>query len=283
MQWKGRRKSENFEDRRKGGTAGKVAVGGGLIGIVFILLQLFSGGDTSEIIQMVNDQMMQREDGTVVELSEEEQRLGEFVSTILADTEDVWHQVFRENGMQYKEPKLILFRDAVQSACGGASSSSGPFYCPADESVYMDLSFFEILQSQYGAKGGDFAIAYVIAHEIGHHVQHQLGVLREVHSIRSKLSKTDGNKVHVAMELQADYYAGLWAHHMQQYLSKSDIDQALSAAAAVGNDATQKRSQGYVVEESFTHGTSKQRTEWFTRGYDSGRMQDGDTFDVLLN
>ncbi len=281
MKWEGRRKSKNFEDRR-GGNTGKVVAGGGLIGIIAIVFHLLSGGDSQEIMQMVSDQMLQRQDGTQIELTEEDRRLGDFVATVLADTEDVWHQAFNERGMSFREPKLILFRDAVQSACGGASANSGPFYCPADESVYMDLSFFDILQSRFGAKGGDFAIAYVIAHEVGHHVQHQLGILKEVHQIRSRLSETDGNRVHVAMELQADFYAGMWAHHIDDYLSSQDIDQALSAAAAVGNDAIQKRTQGYVVAESFTHGSSAQRTEWFTRGYKSGKMEDGDTFAALL-
>jgi len=281
--WEGRRKSSNMEDRR-GKTAGKVAAGGGLIAIVFLIIQLVAGGDTNQIVQQLQQELTQQSPGTSsTELSAEEERLGDYVSIILASTEDVWSRVFQQNGMTYRDPKLVLFSEAVRSECGGASASSGPFYCPADETVYMDLSFFETLRTRFGAKGGDFAIAYVIAHEVGHHVQHQLGILREVHRIRSELSKADGNKVHVAMELQADYYAGLWAHYERKTIDAKDIEEALSAAAAVGNDAIQKRTQGYVVEESFTHGSSEQRMRWFTNGFRSGKMQDGDTFSRVNN
>jgi len=281
--WEGRRKSTNMEDRR-GGTTGKVAAGGGLIAIVFLIVQLLAGGDTAQIAQQLQQELTQQSpvSGTS-ELSTEERRLGDFVSVILASTEDVWNNVFKQNGMTYREPKLVLFSNSVRSECGGASASSGPFYCPADETVYMDLSFFETLRTRFGAKGGDFAIAYVIAHEVGHHVQHQLGILRKVHKIRSQLSQAEGNRVHVAMELQADFYAGLWAHYERGTVDEKDIEEALSAASAVGNDAIQKRTQGYVVEESFTHGSSAQRMRWFMNGFRSGKMQDGDTFANIDN
>jgi uncharacterized protein len=279
MKWEGRRKSSNMEDRRMS-TTGKVAVGGGLIGILFIIMQLISGGDSEQLSALIESQLSQTQEQSSgqPELSPEDKRLGEFVATVLADTEDVWHKLFRESGAQYREPKLVLFRGSVKSACGGATASSGPFYCPADESVYMDLDFFDILRDRFGAKGGDFAIAYVIAHEIGHHVQHQNGVLRKVHELRQQLSQAEGNKVHVAMELQADFYAGVWAHHVRKYLDRGDIEEALSAATSVGNDAIQKRTQGYTVPESFTHGTSEQRMYWFKHGFDTGDIREGDTF-----
>ena len=177
---------------------------------------------------------------------------------------------------------MVLFSESVQSACGGASSSSGPFYCPADETLYMDLAFFNVLRERFGAKGGDFAIAYVMAHEVGHHVQHLQGILKEVQTIGRKLPQADVNKVHVAMELHVDYYAGVWAHHVRKLLEPGDFEEALNAAAVVGNDNMQKQTQGYVVPESFTHGTSQQRMEWLSRGFQSGNIQDGDTYSVLL-
>jgi predicted metalloprotease len=278
MKWEGRRKSDRVEDRR-GGNTGKVALGGGLIGIIFLIIQFLSGnGDPSQLGALLEQQLNSGVGGSITELTAEDQRLGDFVATVLADTEDVWHMIFKQQNIAYREPKLVLFRDGVRSACGGASSSSGPFYCPADETVYMDLSFFDILRDRFGAKGGDFAIAYVIAHEIGHHVQHLLGVLREVHQLRAQLPKAEGNRIYIAMELQADFYAGVWAHHIRKYLEEQDIEEALSAAAAVGDDSIQKRTQGYVVEESFTHGTSAQRTYWFTLGFKTGDIREGDTF-----
>jgi predicted metalloprotease len=284
MKWEGRRKSDNIEDRRMG-TPQKVAIGGGLAGIIFLVIQLLMGGDGQQIAEALQSQLQQQA-GTTQEgapLTEEDRRLGDFVATVLADTEDVWHSLFERHGGQYREPKLVLFRDAVQSRCGGATAQSGPFYCPADETVYMDLTFFETLRTRFGAKGGDFAIAYVIGHEIGHHVQHLLGTLRKSHEARQGLSQAEGNRVQVAVELQADFYAGIWAHYVRKYLEEGDIEEALSAAAAVGDDAIQKRTRGHVVQESFTHGTSQQRMEWFMRGFKSGDIRDGDTFAKLLN
>lgn len=283
MKWEGYRKSKNFEDRRGMGTTGKVVAGGGAIGIIFLIIQMFLGGDTEQLAQALESQLNQS--GQVQsgqELTPEEQKMGDFCSTVLATTEDVWHQIFRKNGATYREAKMVLFSGGVRSACGGASSSSGPFYCPADETVYMDLSFFDLLKQRFGAKGGDFAIAYVIAHEIGHHVQHQQGILAKVQNTRRQLPEEEGNKVHVAMELQADFYAGVWAHHIKQFLEEGDFAEALDAAAVVGNDYMQKRTQGYVVPESFTHGTSEQRMYWLTRGFKTGDIASGDTYAELL-
>jgi uncharacterized protein len=251
MKWEGRRQSKNFEDRRGMGTTGKIAAGGGAVGLIFLLIQLFLGGDSEQITKALESQLNQQTaSGAQTELTPEEKKMGEFVSTVLADTEDVWNQIFRAGGAKYKEPKMVLFKDGVRSACGGASSSSGPFYCPADETVYMDLSFFNMLRQKFGARGGDFAIAYVIAHEIGHHVQHQQGILKEVQKVRQQLPQAEGNKVHVAMELQADFYAGVWAHHIKNYLEEGDLEEALNAAAVVGNDNMQKKMQGTLCRKA---------------------------------
>ncbi|MFD2518929.1 KPN_02809 family neutral zinc metallopeptidase [Salinimicrobium flavum] len=281
MKWKGRRKSSNVEDRRGSSTGGKVAIGGGLIGLIFLAIQLFSGGDTTEILDQ-----LQNQSGTATEereLTAEEKELGDFSATVLADTEDIWHDIFRENGGTYQEPGMVLFSDAVQTACGGASAASGPFYCPADQKVYMDLTFFEELHKRFGAKEGDFAIAYVIAHEVGHHVQTLLGTSGKVREAQQGISQTEANELSVALELQADFYAGLWAHHNREYLEGGDIQIAMSAASAVGDDAIQKRTSGRVVPDAFTHGTSEQRMEWFMKGYRSGDIRQGDTFKALAN
>jgi len=218
------------------------------------------------------------------ELTKEEKVMGDFMATVLADTEDVWNNEFRENNLgNYKEPTMVLFTDAVSTACGNASSASGPFYCPADQKVYMDLSFFDELKSRFGAKGGDFAIAYVTAHEVGHHIQTILGTSSKVRKLQSQSNKARANKLSVAQELQADFYAGVWAHHNKKYLQAGDIEEALSAASAVGDDAIQKRTRGSVSPESFTHGTSEQRMQWFMKGYNTGEMRNGDTFSAMLN
>ena len=210
--------------------------------------------------------------------------MGEFVSTVLADTEDVWGKIFRDNGATYKEPRLVLFRDGVKTACGGASSASGPFYCPTDQTVYMDLAFFDELKNKLGAQGGDFAIAYVIAHEIGHHVQTLLGTSDQMRKAQQGASQTEGNKLSVALELQADFYAGVWTHYnqkMNNVLEPGDIEEALSAANAVGDDAIQRKTQGQVVPDSFTHGSSEQRMFWFNKGYKTGDLSQGDTFAAM--
>lgn len=278
MKWEGRRKSDNLEDRR-GISGGKVAAGGGIIGIIALLIALFSGnGDTGQLLQEGLQQMQQQQSSQTeaVPLSEEDKKMGEFVNAVLVDTEDIWKKIFEENGLTYEEPKLVLFRDGVQTGCGGATSQSGPFYCPADRKVYMDLGFFEELRTRFGAKGGDFAIAYVIAHEIGHHVQNLLGTSGEVHQRQQEVSEKAANKLSVSLELQADYYAGVWAHHDQQLnhmLEEGDIDEALSAAHAVGDDAIQKKMRGTVMPDSFTHGTSEQRMYWFRKGFETGSFR----------
>lgn len=276
MKWRGRRQSSNVEDRRGSSTGGKIAIGGGLIGLIFVLFQLFSGGDSSVILDQLQDQT--ETSSETRELTAEEKELGKFAATVLADTEDVWHEIFQENGGTYREPGMVLFSDAVQTACGGASAVSGPFYCPADEKVYMDLTFFEELHSRFGAEKGDFAMAYVIAHEVGHHVQTLLGTSGEVRELQQNMSRAEANQLSVGLELQADFYAGVWAHHNREYLEEGDIGEALSAASAVGDDAIQQRTTGRVVPDAFTHGTSEQRMEWFLKGYRSGDIRQGNTF-----
>jgi len=276
MKWQGRRQSTNVDDRRGKSTGGKIAVGGGLIGLIFLAIQLFTGGDTTEILNQI-----QTSPGAATEereLTAEEIEIGEFTATVLADTEDIWNDIFAQHGSSYREPGMVLFTDAVQSACGGASSAVGPFYCPGDEKIYMDLVFFEELRTRFGAEGGDFAIAYVIAHEVGHHIQHLMGTAGEVRSMQQRLSQGEANQLSVALELQADFYAGVWAHHNKQYLEEGDIQEALSAASAVGDDAIQKRTSGRVVPDAFTHGTSEQRMQWFKKGYTTGDITQGDTF-----
>ncbi|MFJ1377006.1 neutral zinc metallopeptidase [Capnocytophaga canimorsus] len=286
MKWQGRRQSGNVEDRRGMGTGGKVIAGGGLIGVVILLLQLF-GGETGQNLAPVLEQFNQQ--GKVPtersrELTAEEIQIKEFVSTVLADTEDVWEKIFAQNNLgTYKKPSLVLFNDVVDSGCGRATAATGPFYCPADYKLYMDMSFFEELRSRFGAKGGDFAIAYVMAHEVGHHVQTLLGTSQKVRQAQQGKSKAYANKLSVAQELQADFYAGVWAHHNQKYLDEGDIEEAISAASAVGDDAIQRRMQGHVQPDSFTHGTSKQRIEWFMRGFKTGDIRQGDTFKEILN
>jgi len=280
MKWLGRRQSDNMEDRR-GMSGGKLVAGGGIIGVIILVINMFMGGDNSAVINDITNQIQQGSQTEKTELSARDKEMGEFVATVLADTEDVWTKVFAENGMTYEKPKLVLFRDAVQTACGGASSASGPFYCPSDKKVYMDLAFFDELQSRFGAKGGDFAIAYVIAHEIGHHVQTLVGTSAKVRQLQSDASEKEANYLSVCLELQADFYAGVWTHYNEQMnniLEEGDIDEALSAANAVGDDAIQKRAQGYIVPDSFTHGTSEQRMYWFKKGFESGDFKQGNTF-----
>lgn len=285
MKWSGRRQSDNMEDRR-GISGGKVAVGGGLIGIIILLVNIF-GGESAQNLAPILEQLQQGQSSAPTEqrdLTAEEKETGEFVATLLADNEDVWNKIFTENGWTYEAPKLVLFSGQVQTACGGASSASGPFYCPGDKKVYMDMTFFEELKSKFGAKGGDFAVAYVVAHEIGHHVQTLLGTSAKMRKMQQGLSEADANKLSVALELQADFYAGIWTHYnqeMNQILEAGDIEEALSAANAVGDDAIQKKMQGQVVPDSFTHGTSEQRMYWFNKGFKSGDIKQGDTFAEL--
>ena len=280
MKWIGRRQSDNVEDRRGMSTGSKAVVGGGALGIIILLLNLF-GGENAQMLTPMLEQLNQQQTTTqsaTQELSEEDKKMGRFVATVFADTEDIWGKIMQENNMEYRQPKMVLFTGAVETACGGASAASGPFYCPGDEKVYMDLAFFEELQTRFGAKGGDFAIAYVIAHEVGHHIQTVLGTSGKVRQLQQNRSEVEANKLSVALELQADFYAGLWAKYNQQNLDMDDLDEALSAAQAVGDDAIQSRTQGQVVPESFTHGSSEQRKYWFMRGYKTGDIRQGDTF-----
>ena len=286
MKWKGRRQSSNLEDQRGMSNKGKVVAGGGVIAVVVILLQLF-GGETGQQIAPIIEQVANSQTTQQVEqreLTSQEQEMGDFMATVLADTEDVWNQIFRDYNLgDYKEPKMVLFTDAVSTACGSATSASGPFYCPGDQKLYMDLAFFDELQTRFGAKGGDFAIAYVTAHEVGHHIQTILGTSNKVRQLQQQGGQVQANKLSVAQELQADFYAGVWAHHNKKYLQAGDIEEAMSAANAVGDDAIQKRTRGSVNSDSFTHGTSQQRIEWFMKGYNTGDIRNGDTFSALIN
>lgn len=280
MKWRGRQGSDNMEDRR-GMSGGKLAVGGGAIGLIVLLINMFMGGDSSAVMNEILQQQQGQSSQQEVPLSEKDKEMGQFVSVILKDTEDVWSEIFSQNGKTYQKPGLVLFREAVNTNCGTATSAAGPFYCPADQKVYMDLAFFDELESRFGAKGGDFAIAYVIAHEIGHHVQTLLGTSGDVRRRQQNMSATDGNKLSVALELQADFYAGIWTHYnekKQKFLEEGDIEEALSAASAVGDDAIQRKTQGHVTPDSFTHGSSEQRMYWFNLGYKTGDLSKGDTF-----
>lgn len=285
MKWKGRRQSDNVEDRRGMSGGGKVVAGGGAIAIVFFLLKMFMP-DSAPLIDTIQTQVQQSQTAapsTQRELTAQEIEMGEFVSTVFADTEDIWTKIFQENNLGvYKQPKMVLFSGAVETACGGASSASGPFYCPGDQKVYMDLTFFEELRTRFGAKGGDFAIAYVVAHEVGHHVQTLLGISAKVRKLQQGKSEKEGNRLSVCLELQADFYGGLWAHYNKKYLEVGDIEEALDAAHAVGDDAIQSKMQGHVVPDSFTHGTSAQRVKWFKKGFESGDIRLHDTFSEEL-
>lgn len=277
MRWKGRKESSNVEDRRGMSPGGKGMVGGGIGTIAIVLVVLLLGGDPTSILQNVQTDQQ----GSTSNYTEtaEDKELSQFVSVVLAETENVWHEIFKEEGATYREPRLVLFSGQVQSACGVAGASTGPFYCPGDEKLYIDLSFYDELQKKFKAPG-DFAMAYVIAHEVGHHIQKLTGVMDKMNELRQQLSKEEYNQYSVRLELQADFYAGIWAHYTQQenLLESGDLDEALNAASAVGDDRIQKQAQGYVVPESFTHGTSEQRKRWFYKGYTSGDMRQGDTF-----
>ncbi|MBD8014642.1 neutral zinc metallopeptidase [Microbacterium sp. APC 3898] len=278
MEWKGRKASRNVEDRR--GKGGAMVAGGGIGGILIVLLVAFLGGDPGVILDQLGGS-----GGTTsnqpYEATQEEEELAEFVSVVLADTEEVWTEVFAEEGMEYVEPTLVLYTGSVESACGTAGAAVGPFYCPGDYKLYIDLSFYNELQTQFQAPG-DFAMAYVVAHEVGHHVQNLLGVMEEVQPLRNQLSEEEYNKLQVRLELQADYLSGVWAHHAQGmgYLEEGDLEEALTAASAVGDDTIQQRSRGYVVPESFTHGSSEQRKRWFYKGFQAGNLKEGDTFNA---
>lgn len=283
MKWTNDR-SGNFDDRRGSGGGGGMLVGGGLGTIIIAAIVFFLGGDPSAILNNSASAPQQSEQR---QLSKEELTIGEFVSMVTALNEETWSKICQENGIQFKPAKMVLFESGTQSGCGAAQSEVGPFYCPADQTIYMDMSFFNELQQKFGAKVGQFTIAYVLGHEYGHHIQNLLGTLQKVDQLRrsGKYSETEMNKVSVANELQADFYAGLWAKetdNREKILEPGDIQQAMSAAAAVGDDNIQKRGQGYVNQESFTHGSSAQREEWFMKGYNTGDIKQGDTFNALL-
>lgn len=284
MKWIGRRQSDNMEDRR-GLSGGKAVLGGGIVGIIILLVNLFGGENAQQLTPILEQLNNGQSNPTEIRaLTSEEIKEGEFVKTVLADNEDVWSKIFEENNLTFEAPKLVLFNDQVQTDCGGASSASGPFYCPSDKTIYMDMSFFEELRTQFGAEGGDFAVAYVIGHEFGHHIQNLLGTSDKVSQLQEGRNETESNRLSVALELQADFYAGLWTHYNEKQnhmLEPGDIEEALSAANAVGDDAIQSKMQGEVVPDSFTHGTSEQRMYWFNRGFKSGNIEKGDTFSEM--
>ncbi len=280
MRWQVGRRSSNVEDRR--GMSGRGVAGIGGVGIILIaLIALMTGTDPRELLDgLTPTGEMAGPTVSSVEFSAAEQQLADFSSVVLADTEDTWRVLFERMGEVYEEPTLVLYSGAVQSACGFARSAVGPFYCPGDRKVYLDLSFFGDMRSQLGAPG-DFAQAYVIAHEIGHHVQRLLGIMDQVDSARRGMSEAEANELSVRLELQADFLAGVWAHHAQQarqILEAGDIEEALNAASRIGDDRLQMEAQGYVVPDAFTHGTSEQRARWFLRGYETGDISQGDTF-----
>jgi predicted metalloprotease len=279
MLWQGRRESSNVDDRRGIGGGG-IAVGGGIIGVIFLVVKFLlggSGGDTQLPLPNQNQPLSAEEQAA-------QDQEAKFVKTVLAETEDVWNQLMQKAGREYPEPTLVLFNGSTQSACGYASSATGPFYCPADQELYIDLSFYNELKDRFQA-GGDFAMAYVVAHEVGHHIQKLLGLSDKIDRLRQQLSEEEFNKYSVRLELQADFYAGVWAHYEQGkgILERGDIEEALTAANAIGDDRLQKESQGYVVPESFTHGTSAQRMYWFKKGYESGDLNQGNTFETDIN
>lgn len=276
MRWQGRRGSSNVEDRR--GMSPKGIVGGGIGTVVIALVIYLLGGDPTSVIQNAPEQ------STNYTETAEDKELAQFVSVVLAETENIWHGIFKQQGSAYREPTLVLFSGRVESACGLAGAATGPFYCPGDEKLYIDLSFYNELQQRFKAPG-DFAMAYVIAHEVGHHIQKLTGVTDKLDQLRSRVSAKEYNQYSVRLELQADFYAGVWAHYTQQQdlLEAGDLEEALNAASAVGDDRIQKQQQGTVSPESFTHGTSEQRKRWFQKGFTTGDISQGDTFatDVL--
>lgn len=277
MRWRGRQGSSNVEDRRgvRYGRAGGIGIGT----ILLALVAMYFGQDPSVVLQGVQPSAPTAEEGPYQETPEEAQ-LREFVSVVLADTEETWGQIFSQAGGTYEQPKLVLFSGAVESACGFAQAAVGPFYCPGDRKVYIDLTFYQELQSRFGAPG-DFAQAYVVAHEIGHHVQTLTGISEKNMAARQGASEAQANALSVRQELQADCFAGIWAHNAdrsRQLLEQGDIEEGLNAAAAIGDDRLQKQGRGYISPESFTHGSSEQRVRWFKRGLESGSVQSCDTF-----
>ena len=281
MRWEGSRRSDNVEDRRGSSLGGRpVALGAGGF-VIILIIALLTGVNPLSLLQGVDANVdTPVASGSAVPGTPEEEKMKDFVSAVLGETEDVWREIFSRRGKTYRDPKLVLFSGLVESACGTAQSASGPFYCPGDEKVYLDMSFFSELSQRLGAPG-DFAQAYVIAHEIGHHVQDLLGISGQVDAMRRRVGEAESNQLSVRLELQADFLAGVWAHYAQERMSvlePGDLEEALNAASSIGDDRLQRRSQGYVVPDAFTHGTSEQRVKWFRRGYETGDMAQGDTF-----
>lgn len=277
MLWQGRRESDNVQDVRRSG-GGRVAVGGGIGGVILVVAYLLLGGDPAALV----DSQPQSQLGPTQQVDPNAPRdeASRFVAVVLADTEDIWNQLFQKMGRRYEEPKLVLFSEQTRSGCGFASGASGPFYCPEDRRVYIDLAFYRMLHERFGAPG-DFAQGYVIAHEVGHHVQNLLGISSQVQAQRGRISEAEYNQLSVRLELQADFFAGIWAHYADRakhIVEPGDVDEALRAASVIGDDNLQRRSQGRVVPESFTHGTSEQRVRWFRKGYETGDVRQGDTF-----
>jgi predicted metalloprotease len=284
MKWLGSRGSSNIDDRR-GMSGGKLAVGGGIgATILYLLINFVFGSDAADLTQQLQNPQQQNEThGVTATNNASEDELAKFAAVTLAYNEEVWNKLFAENGRDYREPTMVLFSGQTSSGCGGASSATGPFYCPADQKVYLDLSFFSELKNRFGASG-DFACAYVIAHEVGHHVQNLMGTSEKIQAAMQQSSQKDANRLSVALELQADFYAGVWAHHaqqMKQILEQGDVEEALNAANAIGDDRLQKMSRGEVVPDAFTHGTSAQRMHWFKQGFETGDLTKGNTFREL--
>jgi len=278
MLWQNRRESENIEDERGSGGGRRIAVGGGIGGVILVVAYLLLGGDPSALLEQQPQSSLSST--RQVDPNAPRDEATKFVAVVLADTEDAWKDVFRQMGRTYEEPKLVLFSDQTRSGCGFASGASGPFYCPEDRRLYIDLSFYRMLRERFGAPG-DFAQAYVIAHEVGHHVQNLLGISDRVQSARGRVSEAEYNQLSVRLELQADFFAGVWARYadrVKHVVEAGDIDEAMRAASAVGDDTLQRRSRGYVVPDSFTHGSSAQRVRWFRKGYETGDLRQGDTF-----
>jgi predicted metalloprotease len=278
MLWQGRRESENIEDERGSGGGRRVAVGGGIGGVILVVAYLLLGGDPQALLEQ--QQQSSISSTRQVDPNAPRDEATKFVAVVLADTEDAWTAQFRQMGRTYEEPKLVLFSDQTRSGCGFASAASGPFYCPEDRKLYIDLAFYRMLRERFGAPG-DFAQAYVIAHEVGHHVQNLLGISDKVQAARGRVSEAEYNQLSVRLELQADFFAGVWARYaerVKQVVEAGDIDEAMRAASAVGDDTLQRRSRGHVVPDSFTHGSSAQRVRWFRKGYDTGDLRQGDTF-----
>ena len=279
MLWQGRRESENVDDARGSGGGGRLVLGGGIGTVILVVAYLLLGGDPQALF---NSQQAQLPQSAQFDNQAPRDEASKFVAVVLADTEDAWHEIFRQMGREYEEPRLALFTDVIQSGCGFASGATGPFYCPEDRRVYIDLGFFRQLQERLGA-GGDFAEAYVIAHEVGHHVQNLLGITDRVQAVRGRVGESEYNRLSVRLELQADFLAGVWARYaerVKQVVEAGDIEEAMRAASAVGDDRLQSRSRGYMVPDSFTHGTSEQRVRWFRRGYETGDLRQGDTFNA---